>query len=43
VSRELAEILPDPLKPSITVATGDQLPASLWLPVVTGTLAFRPG
>ena len=38
-----AEILPDPLKPTITVATGDQLPGSLWLPVVTGRLEFGPG
>jgi uncharacterized protein len=36
-----AEILPDPLKPRITVATGDQLSGSLSLPVVTGKLRFR--
>lgn len=36
-----AEILPDPHKPRITVATGDQLPGSLSLPVVTGKLRFR--
>ncbi|HKR51737.1 MAG TPA: CocE/NonD family hydrolase [Pseudonocardiaceae bacterium] len=36
-----AEILPDPLKPTITVATGDQLPGSLSLPVVAGKLQFR--
>jgi predicted acyl esterase len=36
-----AEILPDPLKPRITVVTGDRLPGSLSLPVVTGKLRFR--
>ncbi len=36
-----AELLPDPLKPTITVATGDQLPGSLSLPVVAGKLRFR--
>ncbi|MGH3921147.1 MAG: CocE/NonD family hydrolase [Pseudonocardiaceae bacterium] len=35
------EILPDSLKPTITVGTGDQLPGSLSLPVVTGKLRFR--
>ncbi len=35
------EILPDSLKPTITIATGDQLPGSLSLPVVTGKLQFR--
>jgi len=38
-----AELLPDPLKPRITVATGDQLPGSLRLPVVNGRLEFGPG
>jgi hypothetical protein len=38
-----AELLPDPLKPSITVATGGRLPGALWLPVVTGRLEFGPG
>ncbi|MGH3872235.1 MAG: CocE/NonD family hydrolase [Pseudonocardiaceae bacterium] len=36
-----AEILPDPLKPTITVATGEQLAGSLSLPVVAGKLRFR--
>ncbi|MGH3928988.1 MAG: CocE/NonD family hydrolase [Pseudonocardiaceae bacterium] len=36
-----AEILPDPLKPMITITTGDQLPGSLSLPVVAGKLQFR--
>lgn len=35
------EILPDPLKPTITVATGDQQPSSLSLPIVAGELQFR--
>jgi predicted acyl esterase len=38
-----AELLPDRFKPRITVATGDQLPGSLWLPVVTGRLEFGLG
>jgi hypothetical protein len=37
-----AELLPDPLKPSITVATGGRLPGARWLPVVTGRLEFGP-
>ncbi|MGH4006990.1 MAG: CocE/NonD family hydrolase [Pseudonocardiaceae bacterium] len=36
-----AEILPDPLKPAITVASGEALPGSLTLPVVAGKLSFR--
>ncbi|MGH3788144.1 MAG: CocE/NonD family hydrolase [Pseudonocardiaceae bacterium] len=36
-----AELLPDPLKPTITVATGDQLPGSLSIPVVAGKVQFR--
>jgi predicted acyl esterase len=36
-----AEILPDPLKPRITVATGEALPGSISLPVVSGQLGFR--
>ncbi|MGQ0774032.1 MAG: CocE/NonD family hydrolase C-terminal non-catalytic domain-containing protein [Pseudonocardiales bacterium] len=36
-----AEILPDPLKPRITITTGDRLPGSLSLPVVAGNLRFR--
>ncbi|MGH3683944.1 MAG: CocE/NonD family hydrolase [Pseudonocardiaceae bacterium] len=36
-----AEILPDPLKPRITITTGQGLPGSLSLPVVSGTLRFR--
>ncbi|MGQ0716029.1 MAG: CocE/NonD family hydrolase [Pseudonocardiales bacterium] len=35
-----AEILPDSLKPTITVATGEALPGSLTLPVVAGKLRF---
>ena len=35
-----AEILPDPLKPRITITTGDRLPGSLTLPVVAGALRF---
>lgn len=35
------EILPNPVKPRITIATGDQLPGSLSLPVVAGKLQFR--
>ena len=41
ISATSAEILPDPLKPRITIATGDQLPGSLSLPVVSGQLRFR--
>jgi predicted acyl esterase len=36
-----AEILPNPRKPRITITTGDGLPGSLSLPVVTGKLQFR--
>lgn len=36
-----AEILPDPLKPTVTITTGDQLPGSISLPVVAGELRFR--
>ncbi|MDQ4092443.1 MAG: hypothetical protein M3143_03195 [Actinomycetota bacterium] len=41
ISATLAEILPDPLKPRITIATGDQLTGSLSLPVISGELRFR--
>lgn len=36
-----AEILPNPSKPRITITTGDGLPGSLSLPVVSGNLQFR--
>lgn len=36
-----AEILPDPLKPRVTVATGAGTPGILSLPVVAGTVRFR--
>jgi predicted acyl esterase len=36
-----AEILPNPRKPRITITTGDGLPGSLSLPVVSGKLQFR--
>jgi hypothetical protein len=41
ISATSAEILPDPLKPRTTIATSDQLPGSLSLPVVSGKLRFR--
>ncbi|MDQ3825156.1 MAG: hypothetical protein M3325_05180, partial [Actinomycetota bacterium] len=41
ISATSPEILPDPLQPRITIATGDQLPGSLSLPVVSGELRFR--
>jgi putative CocE/NonD family hydrolase len=41
ISATSAEILPDPLQPRITIDTGDQLPGSLSLPVVSGELRFR--
>jgi len=41
ISATSAEILPDPLKPRITITTGNQLPGSLSLPVVSGKLRFR--
>lgn len=36
-----AELLGDPAKPRVTIATGDGLAASLSLPVVDGNLRFR--
>ncbi|MGH3978568.1 MAG: CocE/NonD family hydrolase [Pseudonocardiaceae bacterium] len=41
ISAASVELLPDPLKPQITIVTGDQLPGSLSLPVVSGELHFR--
>ncbi len=36
-----AELLPNPVKPRITITTGEGLPGSLSLPVVAGKLQFR--
>lgn len=41
IAATAVEILPDPLKPTITVATGEALPGSVMLPVVAGELRFR--
>ncbi len=41
ISAGAPEILPDPLKPAITITTGPRVPASISLPVVSGALRFR--